>query len=158
MKPKEQRYLELYEQVKMIVEVSESEARLAKLFPQTNLQLGKSAKEVEKLKKKNIGKKGKYHAVVKMKRSSVVGKQDTQQNPEDMQQEDPTSPLNNGMQSPEETIRGMQDPIQMVQELLSQGMKPEEVAQYLLAQGMSEEDVDVLFQQISKSEPQQEKE
>jgi uncharacterized protein YdgA (DUF945 family) len=46
----------------------------------------------------------------------------------------------------------------MVQELLSQGMKPEEVAQYLLAQGMSEEDVNTLFQQISESEPQQEKE
>ena len=151
MKPKEQRYLELYEQVKMIVEVSETESRLAKLFPQTNFQLGKNAKQVEALKKKNVGKKGKYHAVVKMKRSSVVGKQDPEQNPENTEQQDPMSPLNNGMQSPEETIRGMQDPAQLVQELLSQGMEIEEVAQYLVSQGMSEEDVAALDQSLSKN-------
>lgn len=156
MKPKEQRYLELYEQVKMIVEVSESEARLAKLFPQVNLQLGKAAKEVEKLKKKNIGKNGKYHSVIKMKRSSVVGKQDSQETSDEQAQQDVVSPLNNGMQSPEETIRSMQDPTQMVQELISQGMQPEEIAQYLVSQGMSEEEVNALFQQMS--EPTQEKE
>jgi hypothetical protein len=149
MKPKEQRYLELYEQVRTIVEVSESEARLAKLFPQINLQLGKTAKEVEKLKKKNIGKNGKYHAVVKMKRSSVVGRQDPEQTPEEMPQ-DPSSPLNDGMQSPEETIRGMQDPIQMVQELISQGMGAEEIVQYLASQGMDEEQINDIMQQIQQ--------
>ena len=149
MKPKEQRYLELYEQVRTIVEVSESEARLAKLFPQINLQLGKTAKEVEKLKKKNIGKNGKYHAVVKMKRSSVVGRQDLEQTPEEMPQ-DPSSPLNDGMQSPEETIRGMQDPIQMVQELISQGMGAEEIVQYLASQGMDEEQINDIMQQIQQ--------
>lgn len=158
MKPKEQRYTELYEQVKMIVEVSESETRLAKLFPQTNFQLGKNAKQVEALKKKSIGKKGKYHSVVKMKRSSVVGKQDPEENTDGLNDQDPTSPLNNGMQSPEETIRGMQDPMQMVQELLSQGMKPEEVAQYLVSQGISEEDVQALFQQTGENDTTQEKE
>ena len=153
MKPKEQRYLELYEQVKMIVEVSESEARLAKLFPQTNFQLGKQAKEVEALKKKNIGKKGKYHSVVKMKRSSVVGKQDPEeQPPEEIQ--DP-SMMNDGTQSPEETIRAMQDPTQMVQELLSQGMKPEEVAQYLISQGMEEDQVMQLLQQMAGDQEEQ---
>jgi hypothetical protein len=158
MKPKEQRYLELYEQVKMIVEVSESEARLAKLFPQTNFQLGKQAKEVEALKKKNIGKKGKYHSVVKMKRSSVVGKQDPEElPPEEMQ--DP-SMMNDGTQSPEETIRAMQDPVQMAQELMAQGMQPEEVAQYLVSQGMEEDQVMELMQQImgqGEEQPPQEK-
>lgn len=153
MKPKEQRYLELYEQVKMIVEVSESESRLAKLFPQTNFQLGKQAKQVEALKKKNIGKKGKYHSVVKMKRSSVVGKQDPEELPPDEMQNG--SLMNDGTQSPEETIRAMQDPMQMVQELLGQGMQPEEVAQYLVSQGMDEQQVMDIMQQLSGEQEEQ---
>lgn len=157
MKPKEQRYLELYEQIKMIVEVTETETRLAKLFPQTNLQLGKSAKQVEALKKKSLGKKGKYHSVVKMKRSSVVGKQDPEELPPD-QMQDQQSGLNNGLMSPEETIRAMQDPVQLVQELMSQGMQAEDIAQYLVSQGMDEEQVAEILQQLSgqEEEPQEE--
>lgn len=150
MKSKEQRYLELYEQVKTIVEVTESESRLAKLFPQIDINLGKAAKQVEAQKKKNIGKKGKYHSVVKMKRSSVVGKQDPEEAPPEDLQQDPVSDLNNGMKSPEETIRGMQDPVQMVQELLSQGMSPDEIGQYLLSQGMDEQQVSDIMQQIQQ--------
>ena len=147
MKPKKERYYELYEQVKMIVEVTESESRLAKLFPQSSFQIGKTGKQVEAMKKKNFGSKGKYHSVVKMKRSSVVGKKDPEElGPEEMQDEQ--SPLNNGLMSPEESIRGMQDPVQMAQELLSQGMEPEEIGQYFVSQGMSEEEVAQILQQI----------
>ena len=157
MKPKEQRYLELYEQVKMIVEVSETETRLAKLFPQTNFQIGKNAKQIEAMKQKSVGKKGKYHSVVKMKRSSVVGKQDPEELPPD-QMQDQESALNNGLMSPEESIRAMQDPMQLAQELLSQGSKPEEVAQYLVSQGMEEDQVAELMQQLLQGSEQPEDE
>lgn len=158
MKPKEQRYLELYEQVKMIVEVSETETRLAKLFPQTNFQIGKNAKQIEAMKQKSVGKRGKFHSVVKMKRSSVVGKQDPEELPPD-QMQDKQSALNNGMMSPEESIRAMQDPMKLAQELLSQGSQPEEVAQYLVSQGMEEDQVAELMQQLMQgSEESQDEE
>ena len=57
MKSRKQRYQELFEQVKTLVEVSETEARLAKLFPQSQIQIGKDVKQLEKMKQKNIGKK-----------------------------------------------------------------------------------------------------
>ena len=158
MKPKEQRYLELYEQVKMIVEVSETETRLAKLFPQTNFQIGKNAKHIEAMKQKSVGKRGKFHSVVKMKRSSVVGKQDPEEVPPDQMQDKPSA-LNNGMMSPEESIRAMQDPMKLAQELLSQGSQPEEVAQYLVSQGMEEDQVAELMQQLMQgSEESQDEE
>ena len=145
MKSKEQRYLELYEQVRTLVEVSETESRLAKLFPQTKFQVGsKGAKELEAFKKKNVGKKGKYHAVVKMKRSSIVLKKE----PEEEQPVE--SPLNDGTMSPEETIRGMQDPSMVVQDLLSQGAAPEEVLQQLVSQGLSEEEAMSILQQLTQ--------
>ena len=145
MKSKEQRYLELYEQVRTLVEVSETESRLAKLFPQTKFQVGsKGSKEIEAFKKKNLGKKGKYHAVVKMKRSSVVLKKE----PEEEQPVE--SPLNDGTMSPEETIRGMQDPSMVVQDLLSQGAAPEEVLQQLVSQGLSEEEATSILQQLTQ--------
>lgn len=151
MKPKKERYFELYEQIKMIVEVTESESRLAKLFPQSSFQIGKSGKQIEGMKKKNFGSKGKYHSVVKMKRSSVVGKKDPEELPPDEMQ-DEQSLLNNGLKSPEESIRGMQDPVQMAQELLSQGMEPEEVGQYFVSQGMNDEEVAQVLQQALQSE------
>jgi hypothetical protein len=147
MKSKEQRYLELYEQVKTLVEVTETEVRLSKLFPQTQLQVGKDVKEIEKMKTKNVGKKGKYHSVIKMKRSSIVGKSDPQQE-EQIPEEEVQSGVNDGTMSPEESIRAMQDPSTMVQEMLSQGASEEEIIQYLASQGMSEEDIQALFQQL----------
>jgi len=109
--------------------------------------VGKTGKQVEAMKKKNFGSKGKYHSVVKMKRSSVVGKKDPEElGPDEMQDEQ--SPLNNGLMSPEESIRGMQDPVQMAQELLSQGMEPEEVGQYFISQGMNDQEVSELLQQV----------
>lgn len=148
MKSKEQRYLELYEQVRTLVEVSETETRLAKLFPQTQLQVGKSVKDVEKLKKKNLGKKGKYHAVIKMKKSSVVGKSDPE--PSEQIGQQPESPINNSMMSPEESIRAMQDPLNMAKELLSQGMTIEDVVQYMTSQGIPEQDIEQLVQQLQQ--------
>lgn len=148
MKSKEQRYLELYEQVRTLVEVSETETRLAKLFPQTQLQVGKSVKDVEKLKKKNLGKKGKYHAVIKMKKSSVVGKSDPE--PSEQIDQQPESPINNSMMSPEESIRAMQDPLNMAKELLSQGMSIEDVVQYMTSQGIPEQDIEQLVQQLQQ--------
>jgi CRISPR/Cas system-associated protein Cas5 (RAMP superfamily) len=145
MKSKEQRYLELYEQVKTLVEVSETESRLARLFPQSQFNLDKNAKKIEKLKTKNLGKKGKYHSVIKMKRSSVVGKSDGQE--ELPVEQEPLSALNNGNQSPEESIRKMQDPMQLVQELLMQGMTPEQVTQYLQSEGMTDEEIQQILQQ-----------
>lgn len=146
MKSKEQRYLELYEQVRTLVEVSETESRLAKLFPQTKFQVGsKGAKELEAFKKKNVGKKGKYHAVVKMKRSSIVLKKEPEE--EELPVE---SPLNDGTMSPEETIRGMQDPNMIAQDLLSQGAAPEEVIQQLVSQGLSEEEAMGILQQLTQ--------
>ena len=144
MKSKEQRYMELYEQVRTLVEVSETESRLARLFPQTQYQLGKDVKQIELAKKKNVGKNGKYHAVVKMKRSSVVVE------PENEEEEQVESPLNDGTMSPEESIRGMQDPSMVVQDLLSQGASPEDVVQQLVQQGMSEEEAISLLQSISQ--------
>lgn len=143
MKSKDQRYTELYEQVKNLVEVSETETRLAKLFPQTNFQVGsKGGKEIELLKKKNIGKKGKYHAVVKMKKSSVLNRKDEEQPIE--------SPINNTTMSPEESIRSMQDPMMVAQDLMSQGMSAEEVAQQLVSQGFPEEQVSQILQQLQQ--------
>lgn len=146
MKSKEQRYLELYEQVKTLVEVSETEARLAKLFPQTNYQVGsKGVKEIQARKKKNVGKNGKYHAVVKMKRSSIVIKKDPEE-----EQVPVESPLNDGTMSPEESIRGMQDPSMVAQDLLTQGATPEEVLQQLVSQGLSEEEATGILQQLTQ--------
>lgn len=143
MKSKDQRYTELYEQVKNLVEVSETETRLAKLFPQTKFQVGsKGGKEIELLKKKNIGKKGKYHAVVKMKKSSVLNRKDEEQPIE--------SPINNTTMSPEESIRSMQDPMMVAQDLMSQGMSAEEVAQQLVSQGFPEEQVSQILQQLQQ--------
>ena len=148
MKPKEQRYLELYEQVKRLVEVTETESRLAKLFPTSQFQMGtnQDAKAIESFKKKNLGKNGKYHAVIKMKKSSVVKKNAEQEQPV-------ASPLNDGTMSPEETLRGMQDPNMVVQDLASQGLSPEEIVQQLVAQGMSEEEAMAAVQ--SMQQPQQ---
>jgi hypothetical protein len=148
MKSKEQRYLELYEQVKTLVEVSETEARLAKLFPQTNYQVGsKGAKQLEALKKKNIGKNGKYHSVIKMKRSSVVSNKQPEQ-----EQVSVETGLNDGTMSPEETIRGMQDPSMVAQDLISRGAAPEEVVQQLISQGVSEEEATSIVQQLTQQE------
>lgn len=144
MKSKEQRYMELYEQVKTLVEVTETESRLARLFPQTQYQLGKGAKQIELAKKKNVGKNGKYHAVVKMKRSSVVVDEPEQD------QEQVDSPMNDGTMSPEESIRAMQDPSMVAQDLLSQGAQPEEVLQQLVQQGMSEEEAVQLLQSLTQ--------
>ncbi len=146
MKSKEQRYTELYEQVKSLVEVSETETRLAKLFPQTKFQVGsKGGKEIELLKKKNIGKKGKYHAVVKMKRSSVIKKKDAEQEGDTIE-----SPINNTTMSPEESIRSMQDPMMVAQDLMSQGMSVEEIAQQLVSQGFPEDQVNQIVQQLQQ--------
>jgi len=146
MKSKEQRYTELYEQVKTLVEVSETESRLARLFPQTNYQLSKGAKEIESAKKKNLGKKGKYHAVIKMKRSSVV-----EDEPEN-DQEDVESQLNNSTMTPEDTIRGMQDPSMVAQDLLSQGASPEEVLTQLVQQGIAEDEAVQIIQSLLQQE------
>ena len=138
--------MELYEQVKNLVEVSETESRLAKLFPQTKFQVGsKGGKEIELLKKKNIGKKGKYHAVVKMKRSSVVIKKDAEQEGDAVE-----SPINNTTMSPEESIRSMQDPMMVAQDLMSQGMTTEEIAQQLVSQGFPEDQVNQIIQQLQQ--------
>ena len=151
MKPKEQRYLELYEQVKRLVEVTETESRLAKLFPQSKFQIGnRDAQEIAKMKTKNVGKNGRYHSVVKMKKSSVVGRTDANQEVGMEEQPPIESPLNNGMQSPEESIRGMQDPMKVVQDLLSQGLSPDEVAQQLQQQGMSDEEISQIMQQLQQ--------
>jgi len=144
MKSKEQRYTELYEQVKTLVEMSETEARLAKLFPQTNYQVGsKGTKELESLKKKNVGKKGKYHAVIKMKKKSVIQKEPQE---EEQQVE---SPMNDGTMSPEESIRAMQDPTMVAQNLASQGTPPEEIYSQLIQQGVSEEEAQQIIQRIT---------
>lgn len=148
MKPKEQRYLELYEHVRALVEVSETETRLSKLFPQTKFQVGeKGAAAVSDAKTKNVGKKGKYHAVIKMKTSSVIQKPlptDDDGNPIE-----PESPLNNGMQSPEESIRGMRDIGKVAQDLLSQGLSPDDVVAQLVAQGVEQEEAMSIIQQLS---------
>lgn len=147
MKPKEQRYQELYEQVKLLIEVSETETRLSKLFPQSQFQIGnRDARGIASLKKKNTGKKGKYHSVIKMKTSSVVTKKDLSAEPEEQPVE---SPLNDGTMSPEETIRGMQDPLMVIKDLLSKGMNEEEILQQLIKQGMSEEEAVAAIQQVS---------
>lgn len=144
MKSKEQRYIELYEQVKTLVEVSETESRLARLFPQTQYQIGKDVKQVAVAKKKNVGKNGKYHAVVKLKRSSVI-----MEPQDDEQSEQPIeSPLNDGTMSPEESIRGMQDPSMVAQDLLSQGASPEEVVAQLVQMGLQEDDAVQLIQNM----------
>ena len=144
MKSRKQRYQELFEQVKTLVEVSETEARLAKLFPQSQIQIGKDVKQLEKMKQKNIGKKGKYHSVIKMKKSSIVGKTDQQPEAEQPQE----SPINNSMMSPEESVRAMNDPMNAVQDLLTQGASEEDIVKYLSSQGMSEEEIQQLFQQL----------
>lgn len=150
MKPREDRFRELYEQVLMLVEVSETEARLSKLFPQSRFNVGTGvAKELEKEKKKNVGKKGKFHSVVKMKKSSVLLKKDEPEEAEAAEVVPGTEQtLNNDAMSPEETIRAMQDPNRVVQDMIAQGMQPEEIVQALVSQGMTEEEATSLVQQV----------
>jgi len=157
MKTKEDRLQELTEQVQMLIEVSESEARLAKLFPQSRFNIGSGeAKEVEGLKKKNIGKKGKFHSVIKMKRSSVIMKPEEPQEAEAQEVVPGTEEtLNNPSMTPEDTIRGMQDPMRVAQDLLAQGMQPEEVIAQMVQQGMDEQQVVEIVQQLVQGSPEQ---
>ena len=151
MKPKEQRFQELFEQIQTLIEVSETEARLTKLFPQSRFNIGTGvAKELEKDKKKNLGKKGKFHSVVKMKRSSVLLSKDEPEEAEAAEVVPGTEQtLNNDAMSPEDTIRAMQDPTRVVQDMLAKGMQPDQIVQELVNQGMTEEEATVLVQQAA---------